>query len=136
MAIEWTDDLSTDIIEIDSQHREIFRRVNDLLDACGKGEGKDEIGRILAFFQDYTMSHFTSEEQAMKAHDFPEFDQHRAEHADFVGQITGLKQKLMREGVGINIVLLTIRTAVEWLSAHIRKSDKRFADYLHSRRGK
>ncbi len=133
MAIEWTDDLSTNIIEIDSQHKELFRRVNDLLDACGKGKGRDEVGRILAFFQDYTMSHFSSEEQAMKESAYPHYEAHKTEHLDFVDQIADLKQKMMREGVGINIVLLTIRTSVIWLTAHIRRSDRKFADYLHAR---
>ncbi len=135
MAIEWSDDLNTNIEEIDDQHRELFRRVNDLLDACGKGKGREEVGRILAFFQDYTMSHFSSEEDAMRNAAYPDLAAHLAEHHDFIDQISALKQKLMKEGAGISVVLLTIRTAVDWLTAHIRKSDRKFADHL-SRGGK
>ncbi len=130
MAIAWSEDLMTNIEEIDNQHQELFRRVNNLLEACGKGKGRDEVGRILAFFQDYTMSHFSSEEQAMKNAAYPEFERHRSEHIDFVDQISGLKQKLTKEGAGISVILLTIRTAVDWLTAHIRRSDRAFADYL------
>ncbi len=136
MAIEWNDDLNTNIEEIDDQHRELFRRVNNLLEACGQGKGRDEISRILAFFQDYTMSHFSSEEKAMQDSAFPDYDSHREEHADFTGQIAGLKQKLMKEGAGIGVVLLTIRTSIDWLTIHIRKSDKEFADYLNSRKAR
>jgi len=134
MAIEWTDDLNTDISEIDNQHREMFRRVNDLLEACGRGKGRDEVHGILAFFQDYTMSHFGSEEQAMRESDYPHYESHKTEHLDFVDQITDMKQKMMKEGVGINMVLLTIRTSLVWLTAHIRRSDRKFADYLRQKR--
>ncbi len=133
MTIEWTDDLNTNISEIDDQHKELFRRVNDLLEACGKGKGRSEVSRILAFFQDYTMSHFGSEEQAMKKSAYPHFESHRTEHLDFVDQIVELKQKMMQEGAGVNVILLTIRTSVIWLMAHIRRSDRRVADYLHER---
>jgi len=38
MAIEWTNDLATGVSEIDYQHKELFRRINSLLDACREGK--------------------------------------------------------------------------------------------------
>ncbi len=42
MPIEWTQDLAVGVKIIDEQHKEIFRRVDALLEACkaGKGEGR------------------------------------------------------------------------------------------------
>ncbi len=36
MAIEWTMGLSTGVDEIDDQHKELFKRINRLLDACNQ----------------------------------------------------------------------------------------------------
>ena len=41
MAIEWSSNLATGVPEIDSQHREIFTRVNRLSTACSEGKGKE-----------------------------------------------------------------------------------------------
>ena len=30
MAIEWTEDLATSVVEIDDQHKEIFKKMDDL----------------------------------------------------------------------------------------------------------
>lgn len=43
MAIEWTDELATGVNKIDNQHKELFKRINNLLDACNQGKGKDEV---------------------------------------------------------------------------------------------
>ncbi len=133
MGIEWTEDLSTNNAEIDSQHKELFRRVNALLDACGEGKGKGEVGRVIGFFEDYVITHFSAEEQLMLASSYSGYEAHKAEHIDFIDQITDLKKKFLSEGGGVNVVLLTIRTSVEWLSNHIRKTDRAMADRLRSR---
>ena len=39
MRYELTKDLETGNAIIDGEHRELFRAVNTLMDACGKGQG-------------------------------------------------------------------------------------------------
>ncbi len=134
MPIEWTEDLNTNISEIDAQHREIFKRVNDLLDACGKGKGKNEVARLIAFLQDYVITHFRAEEAAMETASYPACGAHRAEHAQFISQIGELEQKLTHEGAGVHVVLLTIRTAVDWLVNHIRRTDRQFAGFANGKK--
>lgn len=65
MAIEWTQDLSTGSDEIDNQHKELFRRINSLLDACNQGKGREEIGKTVQFLEDYVITHFSAEEEYM-----------------------------------------------------------------------
>lgn len=40
MKYEVTKDLETGNSIIDGEHRELFRAVNSLMDACGKGQGR------------------------------------------------------------------------------------------------
>jgi len=40
MAIEWAKSFEINIAEIDSQHRELFKRVNNFVEATSEGEGK------------------------------------------------------------------------------------------------
>ena len=43
MAYRWSDDLLTGNIQIDTEHQELIRAINDLLDACSKGKGRAEL---------------------------------------------------------------------------------------------
>ncbi len=135
MKMEWTEDLSTAVTEIDNQHKELFKRVNCLIDACGEGKGRDEVGRMIGFLDDYVINHFSSEERYMLEEAYPRYEQHKQEHEDFIEQMGELRKKFHAEGGGIHVVLLTIRTAVEWLSRHIRKTDRVMAEYLRNRGG-
>lgn len=40
MRYEMTKDLETGNALIDSEHRQLFKAVNDLLDACSQGKGR------------------------------------------------------------------------------------------------
>ena len=66
MAIEWSDNLSTGVAEIDNQHKELFRRINDLFDACNQGKGKSEVAGVMEFLESYVVEHFGKEENYMK----------------------------------------------------------------------
>ena len=65
MAIEWTEDLATGVPEIDAQHKELFSRINRLLEACNQGQGRAEVGKTLAFLEEYVLIHFSTEEKIM-----------------------------------------------------------------------
>lgn len=58
------------------------------------------------------------------------YAEHKAEHAMFIGQICEIKEKFIKEGSGLHVVLLTIRISVEWLIGHIGKTDKKFGAAL------
>lgn len=133
MAIEWTEELGTGVAEIDDQHKELFRRINCLLDACGQGKGRHEVGRMIGFLDDYVISHFSAEERSMLEGAYPQYDRHRQEHEAFIAQMTDLKQKFHVEGSGVHVVLLTIRTSVDWLATHIRKTDRAMGAYLREK---
>ena len=47
MSFEWTDQLSTGIAEIDSQHKIVIRKFNDLIVACRQKKGNEEIKEFL-----------------------------------------------------------------------------------------
>ena len=49
MLVKWTPEYAVGVEEIDRQHQELFSRINDLLEACQRGEGKQEVGKVLSF---------------------------------------------------------------------------------------
>ena len=53
-----TQDLVTGNELIDSEHRKIFDEVNNLLDACSKGKGRENLSSLGEFLVEYVTKHF------------------------------------------------------------------------------
>lgn len=132
MAIEWNNDLSIGVDEIDNQHKELFRRINALLDACTQGKGKGEVGRVINFLEDYIVKHFNAEEAIQKKHAYPDYESHKTLHDEFRKSFSELKKSFETEGAGLPLVLRTNRTVVDWLVKHIGRVDKVLGGFLKS----
>ena len=133
MAIQWTEDLSTDVPEIDAQHKELFSRINRLLEACNQGKGRTEVGKTLSFLEDYVLIHFSTEEKIMAERLYPEYAGHKAQHVQFISNLGSLKHQFAAEGPSVHVILLTNHTVVDWLRRHIRKLDRDLGAFLKNR---
>jgi hemerythrin len=133
MALEWRENLETGVEEIDLQHKELFGRINALLDACTKGQGREEVLKLLLFLDDYIRTHFDAEERLQKRFDYPGYLAHREQHNRFVRQVDELERQVGSEGATIGLVIQTNRTMTEWLIEHISKVDREFAEFVKGR---
>jgi hemerythrin len=132
MAIEWRENLATGHLEIDNQHKELFRRFNDLLAACNKGKGNEEVGNLLQFLSDYVISHFATEEQLQIRHDFPGYKDHKKQHDEFICDLRDIQNEFNSEGAGISVVIQTNKMIVNWLIKHISGTDKEMVTFLRT----
>lgn len=130
MAIEWRDDLRIGIEEIDTQHKELFRRFDDLLNACNEGKGSEEVLRLFTFLDEYVVSHFTAEERIMRLCGYRDYLYHKQQHQGFCRRIEELKRKFRDEGAGLSLVISTNMMMIQWLTNHIDKMDREIAHYF------
>jgi len=130
MLFQWTDDLYTGNDHIDNQHKEIFRHINTLLEACQAGKGKERLAETIDFLEKYVITHFTAEERLQHENAYPGYTEHKAEHAKFMKEITSLKTQLKSEGASLPLIVTTNRVVVGWLVNHIKKDDRAMAKYL------
>ncbi|HOB34254.1 MAG: hemerythrin family protein [Firmicutes bacterium] len=130
MAIQWTDSLSVGVTEIDNQHKELFRQINVLIDACHKGKGAEAVGETLVFLDRYARMHFSTEEGYMERYQYPGLDVHRRQHQEFMDNLAEIRKRFEAEGPGVHIVVITNRILAGWLNTHIRRSDKALGDYI------
>ncbi len=130
MAIEWTQDLAVGISEIDNQHQEIFRKINNLLEACNVGKGKLAVGEVIDFLGNYVVEHFGAEEKYMQEYNYPDYPLHKQMHDDFVKRFKELKEDYEKNGVAVNLVIQTNKFVVRWLNEHIRNVDKKLGIFL------
>jgi len=81
--IIWNDKYLTGIEIIDSQHKNIFKCVNNLFDAIEKLEIKEELLEKIRCIDFYTTEHFDTEEKYMLELNYPGYLEHKKTHEEF-----------------------------------------------------
>jgi hemerythrin len=133
MALTWSPQLMVGLDEIDRQHQELFRHVDDLVEACNQGTGVEYVSRMIAFLDEYAAKHFDVEERYMAEFGYPKINYHRAEHQVFRKNLAALKDRLAAEGPGPKLLNATHAMVVTWLNNHVRNVDKELAAFLKTR---
>lgn len=130
MAIEWTQDLAVGSLEIDNQHKELFKMINQMLEACNQGKGKEVLDELIGFLEKYVVTHFGTEERLMREFNYPDYTSHKNHHEQFIKNFMELKNEMATTGPGTHIVVMTNRVVVNWLNSHIRNVDKLLGAFL------
>jgi methyl-accepting chemotaxis protein len=115
---------------VDAQHGQLFDAINDLLEACEQGKGKEELNKSLNFLSDYTVKHFFDEEQMLKKHGFTAFAPHHEYHEAFKRVVKDLAHQFILKGVSEQLVEEVKGKIGEWLVEHIKGQDFRWAKEL------
>jgi len=128
MLIEWSDELSVGIQEIDEQHKVLVGLVNEMDDAIHEHRASEINEEILQRLAEYTKIHFAVEESLFRIFDYPGYEAHKKQHDELLQEVVDLQRKI-KEGKGsINFQLLHFLKM--WLTQHIMDSDKEYAPYL------
>lgn len=134
--MEWTDNLAVGIDTIDSQHKELFIRINKLVAAIKEHRCKSEIDGTLKFLEDYARVHFSEEEKHMRETGYPGYDEQRADHTKYLAALAELKEQasLPRvHGSSYDLSATTNQVVVDWIVDHIMKVDMKFGQFLKNR---
>lgn len=130
--IAWRETYNIGINEVDQQHQQLVVKLNEFLDACMQQKGKEKIIETLSFLKDYTLEHFKSEEDIMLKYRYPEYEEHKKDHDDFVATVVELEKSIINQGATILSTLKLNRTLTDWLLTHISKNDMKIGVYLRS----
>ena len=128
---ELTPDLETGNDLIDSEHRELFHAINNLLDACAGGKGRGQITSTVDFLTDYVDKHFADEEALQKDYKYPNYTAHQKFHIKYKSEIRQMGSILKAEGPTMKN-LGQVNQLIGILVNHIRQEDKRLAAYIKS----
>lgn len=126
----WKENLKIGVPLIDSEHKELCDRIDQLFAACSKGKGKEEIVKTLGFLEGYTIKHFSDEEKLQRSSAYPKCKEHKELHDFFKEQILDLKNDISKNGASIAVVSKTNYFLMNWLLNHIQKVDTELSGYL------
>ena len=129
-SLKWDKRLETGISKIDDQHREIFKRIDDLELAILNCKEKAELVRVIEFLEWYVVEHFDAEEKIMMDLHYPEFSKHYEAHKQFRSMCKELARECMNKGVDQYLALETEKELRKWWENHILRSDMSFVPYV------
>jgi hemerythrin len=130
MFAEFDESLVTGNEMIDSQHKELISRINQLLSKCETSEDQFAAIKMLDYLSDYVEFHFGEEEKFQEEIGYPGIKEHKQKHAEFVETIAALRNMLEEEeGPSAAFVALVQEKVIDWLFGHIKGFDRSVAEY-------
>lgn len=133
MKYTWSSDLETGNNTIDQQHKQLITAINDLLDACSQGKGRDALKETTKFLYDYTAKHFADEERLQLASQYPDYINHKQYHEGFKKVVAEIVDQLDKEGPTLALVSKVNTSIGGWLLNHIKKEDVKVAAHIQSK---
>jgi hemerythrin len=131
--MEWTEDMAVGVSTIDSQHKELFKRISNLVVAIKQHRCKDEIDGMLKFLEDYARFHFAEEEKHMREAGYAGYEEQVEDHKRYLAALAELKEQasLPRvQGSSYDLSATTNQVVVDWIVDHIMKIDMKFGKYI------
>lgn len=127
----WSDAMSVGLQELDEQHKALFDILTELHEAIDAKASAKVCSAILDRLVDQTRIHFLMEESLMRLLNYPEFDAHKMQHGNLLGQVARVQARLESDGFAMSFELLHFLKA--WLVNHILHRDQRFAAFALGR---
>ena len=130
--MEWFEQLATGVEEIDNQHKELIDRVNRVLAACTRQEGREAVKEALESMGSYAIELFRIEERIQRKNEYPNYTAHRDAHDEFVCMLQELFAYFDEEGPSSHVVMMVNETLTNWLIQHFLSLDKDALEYVRN----
>lgn len=127
--IVWSDQFKIGIGFLDKEHRELIDAVNALHDAIEAVAEPSKTSALLRKLADETVAHFRSEETMMAATKYAGLALHSIKHQYLAQQMEAFLTRFNRGGFVLDRHSLLFLT--DWISVHIQREDKNFAEWLN-----
>lgn len=129
--LEWSPEYSVNVTQMDEQHKNLVRMINELDESISSGTDKEAVKQVLDELLDYTAYHFVSEEKLLENHGYLGLRQQKKEHETLTWRVLDLRSRYESgEGVEAKEVLDFL---TEWLRSHLLHTDKEYGPFLNSK---
>jgi hemerythrin-like metal-binding protein len=126
--LEWQNDYSVGVKELDEQHQNLLSIINTLLKEQQDELNADKLSSAISTLIHYAYVHFATEERYLLQAHFPDLKQHILEHVSFIMKTLELSLKVKEDTKEQRIELLRYLKA--WYSLHVLGIDRQYLPYL------
>lgn len=126
--VEWRDELSIGVPEIDAQHQRLIAMVNEVDEAVRLRHGAAISADALRRLCDYAVEHFAAEEALMDPETYADYDRHMAAHMDGTDKALEFLQAV-NEDKEVDMAAF-LDFLAEWVREHILEVDQGLGRHL------
>lgn len=127
--LTWKDDYSVGVAQIDGEHQNLIEMINYAYDSIVEGKEQEVLADIVGDMKVYASEHFSTEEGLMRKYGYPESNEHKAVHDDFIIKAAVTDRMLANDQEANPTEVFKFLS--EWLKNHIMVTDKKFAAFLN-----
>jgi hemerythrin-like metal-binding protein len=127
----WTPGLSVGVAVLDDDHKRLIGIINQLHFGIVAGHDREVLEAVLDELVDYTIIHFSREEEMLLKAGYLATPAHRMEHERFIRQISNLQKRVKSASVAM-LDLELMDFLRDWLFSHILVSDKKYESHLNN----
>lgn len=125
---EWNPSMSVGVAEFDNHHQKLISYINQLHDAMKEGKGKNIITDLLKNLYDYTVFHFSKEEEKLASINYPKLDEQKTAHKAFIDKVNEYYKRSSEGDLFLSVEILDFLS--NWLKNHILKTDMEYKSFF------
>ncbi len=129
----WKDKYELGVPLIDTQHKELFRRVESFMQVLRAEDNWDEkipqLNETLEFMKRYVVEHFRAEEEYQQSINYPGYEAHKEVHNGMVDYVKEVSKQYENSNYDEQLMQQFGGRLLAWLINHVAAEDQRIADY-------
>lgn len=131
MRLVWNPELTVGNLELDQHHQNLFRILDETYNLVINKQDSDSFTtiKIISELKVYTIFHFHEEEKLMQRGNYPDYENHKRIHQDFITKINDLKERISLDTIELNEEIYILLSS--WLVEHIQNEDQKYKSYIH-----
>ena len=125
--LKWKDEYSMGEVEIDKQHKGLFKLSNDIYYLVEAGvDDSERFRELFMALTDYTIEHFIYEEMYIQEEGFPGLDEHIKQHLEFSSKLRDICVGINKETHIADIG----KFVTTWLVHHVITEDMKYKKFV------
>lgn len=133
----WKDKYELGVPLIDTQHKELFRRVESFMQVLRAEDNWDEkipqLNETLEFMKRYVVEHFRDEEEYQRSINYPGYAAHKQIHDGMVDYVQEVSRQYEQSKQNEQLMQQFGGRLLAWLINHVAAEDQRIADYARKK---
>jgi len=130
-TINWRDEFSVGVDEMDRQHKKLLTMINRLIEEQHTLTDQKTIAELLDGMIDYAQEHFRAEEFLMAEYDYDRKAWQEMRHKEFIDKTLSF---MTAADIGPNILSVALLDFLSsWLVNHILTEDMQYKEFFRSK---
>lgn len=128
VLIEWKDEFLVGVADVDHEHRELIRLINELHEAMSAENATLTVMDFLGEIYAHVSAHFALEEKIMRERHYDQYQEHKNEHEHLLDELRDIMDDYEENAYFSDEEFAN--HVGRWFSEHFRTRDARLHKYL------